>query len=312
MRTMPTPRPPIRTADPLLPLAEGEFTWQQFETFAEDYVRVLAGTDKVYRYGTRGQKQKGIDFYADEADGRVTYQCRQWEKFTAKDAEKAVAETTYEGAVRNVLLVTCEVGKDVRDTIDAHAGWEIRDIRNISSDIAISVPLSAAKRLLDKHFGADWRRNFLGVSGLSTFVDADAFFGPQLTEAHLLNHTTELVGRDAALAALTAFHVSEMQQVMVLSGRGGIGKSRLLAAFADAHPSDSIRFVEKGVMVTPPAADELPMGAVTLVVDDAHQRDDLPALFALQRAAVRADQALTRDPEPQRRTLEGDHQRRRG
>jgi hypothetical protein len=280
---MPTPRPPIRTADPLLPLAEGEFTWQQFETFAEDYVRVLARMDKVYRYGTRGQKQKGIDFYADEADGRATYQCRQWEKFTAKDAEKAVAETTYEGAVRNVLLVTCEVGKDVRDTIDAHAGWEIRDIRNISSDIAISVPLGAAKRLLDKHFGADWRRNFLGVSGLSTFVDADAFFGPQLKEAHLLNHTTELVGRDAALAALTAFHVSETQQVMVLSGRGGIGKSRLLAAFADAHPSDGIRFVEKGVMVTPPAADELPMGAVTLVVDDAHQRDDLPALFALQR-----------------------------
>jgi hypothetical protein len=279
----PSPRPPIRTADPLLPLAEGDFTWQQFETFAEDYVRVRADTDKVYRYGTRGQKQKGIDFYADETDGRVTYQCRQWEKLTAKDAEKAVADTTYEGAVRNVLLVTCEVGKDVRDIIDAHPGWEIRDIRNISSDIAISVPLGAAKRLLDKHFGADWRRNFLGVAGLSTFVDADAFFGPQLTETHLLNHTTELVGRDAALATLAAFHASEMQKVMVLSGRGGIGKSRLLAAFADAHPSDTIRFVEKGVAVTPPAADELPMGPMTLVVDDAHQREDLPALFALQR-----------------------------
>src|SRR3954452_13469026 len=53
MTSPPSPRPPIQTADPLLPLAEGEFTWQQFESFSEDYVRVLAGTDKVYRYGTR-------------------------------------------------------------------------------------------------------------------------------------------------------------------------------------------------------------------------------------------------------------------
>jgi hypothetical protein len=283
MTNPPAVRPPIQTADPLLPIAEGEFTWQQFETFCEDYVRVLARTDKVYRYGTRGQKQKGIDFFADEAGGRTTYQCRQWAKFTVKDAKKAVAETTYEGAVRHVLLVTCEVGKDVRDVIDAQPGWEIRDIRNISSDVSISIPLGAAKRLLDKHFGAPWRRNFLGVSGLSTFVDAEVFFGPQLTAGDLLSHTTELIGRDAALSALAAFQRSETQRVMILSGRGGIGKSRLLAAFADVHTSDSVRFVERGVTPTPHAADELPMGTVTLVVDDAHQREDLSILFALQR-----------------------------
>lgn len=283
MTSSPAPRPPIQTADPLLPLAEGEFTWQQFESFSEDYVRVLAGTDKVYRYGKRGQKQKGIDFYGDEAGGRTTYQCRQWAKFTATHAKAAVAETTFEGAVRHVLLVTCEVGADVRDVINAQPGWEIRDIRNISSDVSISIPLAAAKRLLDKHFGAARRRNFLGVSGLSTFVDAEAFFGPQLTADHLLSHTTELVGRDPALAALAAFQASEAQRVMILAGRGGIGKSRLLAAFADAHPSDSVRFLERGVTITPPAADELPMGPVTIVVDDAHQREDLPVLFALQR-----------------------------
>jgi len=283
MTSPPSPRPPIQTGDPLLPLAEGEFTWQQFESFAEDYVRVLAGTDKVYRYGTRGQGQKGIDFYADEAGGRTTYQCRQWAKFTVKNAEEAIAETTYEGAVRHVILVTCEIGRDVRDAIEAHSGWEIRDIRNISSDVSISVPLGQAKRLLDKHFGAAWRRNFLRVAGLLTFVDADAFFGPQLTAAHLLNHTTELVGRSAALAALASFHASETQHIMILSGRGGIGKSRLLAAFAEAHPSDGVRFVAKGLAVTPAAADELPLGPLTLVIDDVHQREDLPILLALQR-----------------------------
>ena len=88
MTSPPSPRPPIQTADPLLPLAEGQFTWQQFESFSEDYVRVLAAPTRCTATG-RGQGQKGIDFYADEAGGRTTYQCRQWAKFTVKNAEEA-------------------------------------------------------------------------------------------------------------------------------------------------------------------------------------------------------------------------------
>jgi len=47
---------------------------------------VLAGTDKVYRYGTPGQGQTGIEFYADEAAGRTAYQCRQ-----ARSASASIA-----------------------------------------------------------------------------------------------------------------------------------------------------------------------------------------------------------------------------
>lgn len=277
------PRPPITPADPLLPIADGEFLWQQFETFAEDYVKALTGA-KVSRYGSRGQDQRGIDFYADEVDGRATYQCRQWKKFTKADAEAAVAETTYEGAERHVVLVTCEVGAGVRDLFEAAKGWEIRDIRDMSRDVSIGMPLGVAKRLLDKNFGGPWRRNFLKIDGLSTFLDAERFFGTLLEGDDLLSHAAEQVGRDDAMSGLDAFHESAEKQIAIVSGRGGIGKSRLLAAYADAHPAAEIRFVERGVTVMPAAVDELPLGdTVVIVVDDVHQRDDLGALLALQR-----------------------------
>ena len=53
-------RVPVASADPLLPL--GDLEWQSFETFCEEYVAALPGTDRVHRYGMRGEAQKRIDF----------------------------------------------------------------------------------------------------------------------------------------------------------------------------------------------------------------------------------------------------------
>ena len=77
------------------------------------------------------------------------------------------------------------------------------------------------------------------------------------------------------------------QQVAILVGRGGIGKSKILHALAQnfgvEHPGISLWFTAEGVPLTQGGADHLPFHSSVIVVDDAHRRGDLPVLLALSR-----------------------------
>src|SRR5437667_185901 len=86
-------------------------------------------------------------------------------------------------------------------------------------------------------------------------IDLFADFGPFEDRSRIFHPGWSLVGRAELLQGLRDFATSTAKRVAVFSGRGGIGKSKLLHAFAaDALQGQgvpAIRFLADGLSVTP-------------------------------------------------------------
>jgi hypothetical protein len=280
------PPEPVTLAPECLPLNDRNLPWDRFEAFCRDLISRLPGTIRCYHYGKQGSKQFGIDLVAERADGqRWVYQCKKYLTYNEKQMQKAINDTTYK-ADKYHILVSCEVGTPVRDVCEA-AGWEIWDQRDISQKVR-ELDIPVARRVIEGHFGAVWRKAFLRLDGPGTFVSAEEFFRPWLGSSTLFNHIWSLVGRSEELAHLDRFMSSMDLRAVVLEGRGGIGKSRLLLEFAGRcrmeHSEFEVLFLgDIGAAMTPAALDELPGGQCVVVIDDAHRCEDLTLLLAFAR-----------------------------
>ncbi len=121
---------------------------------------------------------------------------------------------------------------------------------------------------------------------LTPFITAGQFFAP-LTKPHrLFNHTLPLVGRDNVLNQLRDFVHASQYSVAILPGRGGIGKSKLLYAFATEFNEHALgmalRFVSEGVPITDENVMDVPDETCLVIVDDAHRSDrNIGPLLAL-------------------------------
>ena len=111
------------------------------------------------------------------------------------------------------------------------------------------------------------------------------FFHPFSNVSALFNHAWELVGRSDHLREAHEFVKSQQHEVAILVGRGGIGKSKILHAFAETFDSEhsdlALLFAAEGVRLTSDGADDLPFDPCVIVVDDANLSVDLSALLAL-------------------------------
>ena len=241
---------------------------------------------ETHRYGRSGSRQRGIDIFADLDNGeRWAFQCRQWKKFTKTDARRAIQQTSYK-ADRFILTLSRQATSGVRDACDGHPAWDVWDVGDISRKVR-EMEMHSGARLVEAHFGPPWRRAFLGLQGLSPFVTPAEFFHPFLNKSALFNHVWQLVGRSDHIRQAHEFIESQQENVAVLVGRGGIGKSKILHALAEAfdreHKGMSLWFLAEGVPLTQDGADYLPYKSCVVVVDDAQRRGDLPALLALSR-----------------------------
>ena len=269
-----------------LPLDDPNLPWERFEAFCEEFISKLPGVKETHRYGRTGSRQRGIDIFADLDTGeRWAFQCRQWKKFTKTNATRAIQETTYK-ADRFILTLSRNASSGVRDACDGHPIWDVWDVGDISRKVR-ELGMHAGARLVEAHFGATWRKDFLGLHGLASFVTPDEFFQPLLNTSALFNHGWQLVGRSGHLHQIHEFVQSPEQKVAILVGRGGIGKSKILHALAEnfdiEHPGMTLWFTAEGVALAQGGADHLPFVSCVIVVDDAHRRGDLPTLLALSR-----------------------------
>jgi len=277
--------PPPGSDVDLLPLDDPEWEWKDFERFCLGFVKAQPGVRDARLYGTRGQDQKGIDIVADLDDGRTrTYQCRKWQDYHKADATNTVDETHYE-ADEHVILVGCEVGTAVRDYMDGVEFWSVLDKEDISRAVREIEPRERARRLVEDTFTVAWRRAFLGPPGPLGFWETDDYFGGFLDETSLFRHSWELVGRAEILQQLAEQLSQGQARVVVLVGRGGIGKTRILRSLADAQKgSRTVLFADENVPMTAESVEELPWAGPLVVVDDAHQRDDLGPLIGRARS----------------------------
>ena len=116
------------------------------------------------------------------------------------------------------------------------------------------------------------------------FSTASEFFAPfESDEPRLFDFKQTLRGRDAQLRTLDEFLADPGPVVGVLSGRGGIGKSKLLRDWVQTVNNRTVLYVREDAEWHAEAAKEIPVGEVLIVADDAHRFDFLGKLLLLAR-----------------------------
>lgn len=124
---------------------------------------------------------------------------------------------------------------------------------------------------------------------LKSFLTAEEFFSRSFENTNLLNHKYHFVGRSEILSQLDSFLESD-KKIALLPGRGGIGKSRILFEFGknfgSKHNEWELRYVSESLL-TKESIRELPKRKCTIVVDNAHRREDIITLLeTVQQAEI--------------------------
>lgn len=134
----------------------------------------------------------------------------------------------------------------------------------------------------DQRLDASARAALLNITA-SAFVPLEDMFRDVLSPESTFTHSRPLAGREDELNTIQAAIKRDTAQVVVVGGRGGIGKSRLLLEAARGAESQGwlVRWAPGDVLIRPEAALDLPPGPVVMVVDDAHRRSDLTTMLRM-------------------------------
>lgn len=123
-----------------------------------------------------------------------------------------------------------------------------------------------------------------------TFQTTENYFGYELNTASTFNHARALQGRAEELTlGLDAVRSAapDESRVVVVTGRGGVGKSRLLIELAKrvAESGDTaVLWLRDQESPSPESLNELPAGPLAIFCDDAHRRPDLDRLLSFVSA----------------------------
>jgi uncharacterized protein DUF4062 len=129
------------------------------------------------------------------------------------------------------------------------------------------------KLALEVIFGLDqWEA--LGRPGArKTFASTREYFQGKnpAGQFQILDFSTTLLGREDHIRALDAF-TEHKQRVCILSGRGGIGKSKILYDWANSH-QETVIFLKDSPTWYEDSEKEIPIKCKTLIIDDAHRQE---------------------------------------
>lgn len=281
--------PPISPKSRELPFGAPEFTWPTFEGFFCDFLSSqpslpdgrgsLVRVNEARPYGRKGDRQEGIDIEAKMENGEIwVFQCKHYPNasFPPSAAEAAIKKCTYP-AQRRFLLITREVSEDCHRAVADHAGWELWDSRRISSEFLNRIDPLKGAAILYRCFGPGWAEAFFDLPTSLPLIGAEAHFGKTLRAGRTFHHRHRLIGRSEELRGLHAFVKSKNHEVLLLPGRAGLGKSRLLLEFSRTftrkHPGTTLYFVSDEVTDSSgyaKAVDAAPK-PLLLILDDAHR-----------------------------------------
>lgn len=275
-----------------LPFQDSAFTWDTFEDFFCDFLNaqpvILVNDDgselrrKVIRarpFGRKGDNQYGIDLLADMEGGEVwDFQCKHYKEWGPADTRDAIG-TYQRNATRHFLLITRAVSEKCHEIIKNSPGWELWDAPEINRRFRELTDRLTAARILFTHFGPGWAEAFFGIPSDSPLIGAEAKYEPQLRDdGRRFHHRHALIGREALLDQLDNFVRNPKIRVFIITGRGGLGKSRLLLhwsrGFSQRHPDHTLRFLSDKCADFGPTLQVAPQ-PLTLVFDDAHRLDDV-------------------------------------
>ena len=255
---------------------------ESFERLVEEIVR-LKNPDarEIRRAGARGHDQGGIDILAVLADGQyLTVQCKRVTRFGPADVEAAVKAHSHNSDIK-ILALSRVASPQTAAAVRREAGWSLWDKQDLSRLIR-ELDRTQQIRLVDTYFPGQ-RLSLLGIHAAGPWQHPEEFFAPFAARLATFRHDWPLVGRHSDVQALLQKVRAGKGRIVFLEGRGGVGKSRLLkeivAHLAAEDPQLAISFLSPTEQVTAASLEELGRLPKLLIVDDAHDRSDLPILF---------------------------------
>lgn len=254
---------------------------ESFERFCAYLLQRLYPNGAVHQIGGRGHTQDGTDILVTMPDGLVhSFQCKRSEEFGPQKVHTAVA-THQVKADKKFLVLSRVASPQAREAISAHKDWDIWDKDDLSAKVR-SLPKIEQIAIVDIFF-AGRRFQLLGVAEEGIWETTKEFFAAFENASGLFNHVWKLVGRDKALGEFVSYLNDPVARIVFLVGSGGSGKSRILKqvieAYERAHKGTTLRFLSRTAEVTKKSLEELGNKPALLVIDDAHDRTDLPLLF---------------------------------
>jgi len=115
-----------------------------------------------------------------------------------------------------------------------------------------------------------------------TFASTAEYFAGKNPAGHfqILDFGTTLLGREEQIRALDDFSNDNQKRVCILSGRGGIGKSKILYDWANSNPVKTV-FLKDEPLWHEDSEKEIPIECKTVIVDDAHRQEDFGKVLQL-------------------------------
>ncbi|MDA0565186.1 ATP-binding protein [Streptomonospora sp. S1-112] len=270
----------------------------RFESFVERLLKAqtFLGMNErhvanIVRWGVSGDTQGGIDLFGHFNDGvPAAWQCKHLKSLSPARVIQAVHELTFEEA-KELYLVYSDVAKiGARNEIKKHPSWQLWDRRDLTVMLR-ELPVQIQREILDEFWGQEVRRLFL-ESPDDSFVSIETFAGERRSPEDVMNDIAPLVGRTAEMDRMKRAldrTSGDFRQVVVVTGPGGRGKSRLLTEslleLRERQPHLLVICLRSGWVFSEKAMSELWIGASVVVVDDAHvDTDALAPLLRLARS----------------------------
>ncbi|BEV06838.1 helix-turn-helix transcriptional regulator [Methylophilus sp. DW102] len=252
-----------------------------FERLCLHLVTKLYPNSKAHRAGGTGHKQDGIDVEVQHVDGTVyTFQCKRVDNFGAAKVTKAINDHIKK-ADKKFLFLSLIASPQARNAINGLPDWEIWDKEDISLKIRELSKLEQ-RELVDIFFRGQ-RLALLGETEAGPWMTLDELFKQFLNKELAFNHHWTLIGRDKEQTEIANALNDKNTVVIFIGGAGGSGKSKLLyqslVSFQNKHPDVLVRLASVSESITNKSLEDLGSGEKLLVVDDAHEREDLPLLY---------------------------------
>jgi Domain of unknown function (DUF4062) len=133
----------------------------------------------------------------------------------------------------------------------------------------------------------DWEAR--GIPGARrTFMSQAEWLENKEVSDRLFDFNQTLRGRREDITALDTFDRSANQHIAVLVGKGGMGKTRLLRAWAEIQSQREVLILRDRGVWNSDTYKEVPVGKILLVCDDAHRSDNLDNVLVLLKDLLRA------------------------
>jgi len=271
---------PVRPLTSTLPL--DALTPEQFQDFCATLLGYYYEGAAVHQYGGPGDMQLGIDIDVRLRDrAYYTFQCKRMKNFGRQKVRNAIAAHKVECDLAILLLsriATADARREVKRK--CRKKWDIWDAKDIADRVR-GLPELKKQAIVDAYFPSH-RKDFLGIEQPTAFESTAKYFLPYLQRAHIFSHAWTLVGRDYERDLLSRALEGPNDGVLVLTGPGGSGKTRLLRSVLEDYQRDypEMQVSILSASAQPTSADFERVGsqAGVVVIEDAHDRPDMKAI----------------------------------